>query len=226
MSTDVLRFGDGARAALVLALSVCLTLCFGAAAAAEPFAGLSITASGRQLFDITTGMTILPDGGVVTDKATGVELVAGHIEYLAGQFVEAIDAEVSGDFGAVSADLLVLDLEAGVLEASGDLRLVREGLSIRAGTLVYDAHRQVAVFGGGVVASGPTFEADRLLLDATTGDVLLVGQYLFEDTLFTMTSPEAGGQLELKLVLRDGETFYDAATEVSPTLLARFEGLL
>lgn len=208
----------------LLVLLVALTL--PVALAAEPFAALTVTPTGRQQFDIATGVTVLPDGGVITDKSTGVELRAAHIEYLAGAFVQASGAQVSGDFGTVSADSLRLDLEAGVLNANGGLSLVRDGLTISAGSLVYYANRQVAVFDGGVVATGPAFEADQLYLDAATGDVLLVGQYSFQDALFTMTSPEAGGHLELRLVLRDGQPSYDAATEVRPELLARFDGLL
>lgn len=206
----------------VLALLLTLPAAFGA----EPFASLTVTPTGRQEFDIATGVTSLPDGGVITDQTTGVQLRAGYIEYLAGVFVQAAGAQVNGEFGLVSAEALRLDLEAGVLNADGGISLVRDGLTINAGSLVYYANRQVAVFSGGVVASGPAFQADQLYLDAVTGDVLLVGQYSFQDSLFTMTSPESGGQLELRMVLRDGQPVYDAATEVRPELLARFEGLL
>lgn len=207
-------------AALFLLLTV--PVAFGA----KPFASLTVTPTGRQQFDIATGITKLPDGGVITDQTTGVQLQAAHIEYLAGSFVQASGARVDGDFGVVNAETLRLDLETGVLNANGGLSLVRDGLTISAGSLVYYANRQVAVFSGGVVASGPAFEADQLYLDAASGDVLLVGQYMFQDTLFTMTSPESGGHLELRMVVRDGQPSYDAATEVRPELLARFEGLL
>lgn len=210
----------------VLAAVLVLLLVLPAATGAEPFASLTVTPTGRQQFDIATGVTSLPDGGIITDQTTGVQLRAGHIEYLAGVFVQAAGAQVNGDFGQVSAESLRLDLEAGVLNANGGISLVREGLTISAGSLVYYANRQVAVFSGGVEASGPAFQADQLYLDAVTGDVLLVGQYSYQDTLFTMTSPEAGGQLELRMVVRDGQPVYDAATEVRPELLARFEGLL
>lgn len=195
-------------------------------AAAAPFASLTVSPAGRQQYDISTGVTTMPDGGVITDLDTGVELLAKHIVYLAGAYIEAEGVEVSGEFGAVVADSLRVDLETGVLGASGGLSLVRDGLRITAGSLKYYSQRQVAVFDGGVTASGPAFEADRLLLDAVSGDVLLVGNYVFEDALFTMTSPEAGGHLELRFVLRDGLPVYDAATEVRQELLARFEGLL
>ncbi len=209
-------------AALLVALMLAWPVSFGA----EPFAALTVTPTGRQQFDIATGVSVLPDGGVITDQSTGVELHAAYIEYLAGSFVQASFAQVNGDFGVVKADSLRLDLETGVLNASGSLSLERDGLTVNAASLVYYANRQVAVFAGGVAATGPAFEADTLFLDAASGDVLLVGQYRYQDALFTMTSPEAGGHLELRLVVVDGRPSYDAATEVRPELLARFEGLL
>ncbi|MFA5550962.1 MAG: hypothetical protein WDA03_05020 [Trueperaceae bacterium] len=214
------------RSRLSLTLALTLATALFVALAAQPFASLTVSPAGRQLFDIATGVTTMPDGGVITDQSTGVELSATHIEYLAGAFVEARGARVNGDFGVVTAQSLRLDLQSGVLNASGGLSLARGALTIGAGSLAYYANRQVAVFGGGVVATGPTFEADRLYLDAVTGDVLLVGNYSFSDSLFTMTSPEEGGRLELRMVLRDGEPSYDAATEVRPELLERFDGLL
>ena len=214
------------RGRLSLTLALTLAAALFVALAAQPFASLTVSPAGRQLFDIATGVTTMPDGGVITDQSTGVQLSATHIEYLAGAFVEARGAQVNGDFGVVTAQSLRLDLQSGVLNASGGLSLARGALTIGAGTLAYYANRQVAVFGGGVVATGPAFEADSLYLDAVTGDVLLVGNYSFEGGLFTMTSPEEGGRLELRMVLRDGQPSYDAATEVRPELLERFDGLL
>ncbi len=194
------------------------------AAAAEPFAALTVTATGRQLFDITTGVTTLPDGGIISDQTTGVAVTAKFVEYIAGTFVRAEQVEVVGDFGVVTTPELYLDLVEGKLEAGGGLELVRDGLAMRAEALIYDANRQIAVFSGGVVATGPRFETDRLYLDVSTGDVILDGRYLFEDTLFTMESPEEGGQLELIFSLRDDVPIYDVATEVRPELIALFEG--
>lgn len=188
----------------------------------KPFAALTVEAKGRQQYDITTGVTTMPDGGVITDQATGVHLVAESIVYLAGAYVEASGASVEGSFGRVTAGLLHLDLVSGVLSASGELQLEREGLLVTAAALSYDATSEVAEFSGGVTSSDPEFRADRVLLDVRTGDVLLTGEYDFHDALFTMVSPEGGGRLELRFVLVDGEARYDAATEIRPELLERF----
>lgn len=211
-------------------LLLALLLVTGAATAQEevhePFAGLSIEPAGRQLFDVSTGVTKLPDGGVIIDRATGVSVNAAEIEYLPGDYVTAVTVSVDGEFGTVTASSLRIDLADGVLEADGPLELTRGGLSVKAGALTYHGERAVALFEGGVEGSTPRFSADRLLLDALSGDVLLDGEYEYADGLFVMESPTGGGQLALVFTLLEGEPAYDAATEVSAEILERFKGLL
>lgn len=196
------------------------------ATANAPFAGLTVVPHGRQLFDIISGVTRLPEGGTVTDKESGVTLSAEKIEYRAEDYVEAWGVSLDGAFGRVTADSMRMDLAAGVLRASGGLRLERDGLNVSASTLDFDANSEVASFGGGVRSTDPRFQADKVLLDATTGNVLLEGEYVYEGGLFALRSPEGGGLLALILVLKDGVPTYDAATEVSPEILARFAAYL
>lgn len=211
----------------VLLLALLLVAVFACqVAAAQPFAALSVTPTGRQVFDITTGVTTLPDGGVISDQSVGVTVTAQFVEYVAGMYVRAEKVEAVGEFGVLTSPELYLNLEEGTLQVGGGLDLVRHGLVLRGEALIYDAGRQIVVFSGGVIATGPTFETDRLYLDVTTGDVLLDGRFVFHDDLFVMESPEEGGRLELRFSLVDDQPIYDAATEVRPELLALFEGYL
>lgn len=192
----------------------------------EAFASLVITSAGEQTYDITTGLTTLPDGGTVYDARTGVEVEAVLIRFVEGEYIEADGVVVSGEFGSFQADNMRVDLVTSVLSASGDLWLARSGLTIVAGSLEYFADEDVMVFDGGVQGNDPEFYADRLLLDVSTGDVLLDGQYTFTGTLFTMRSPQAGGRLHLRPEMNGQEQVYAAATEVSPALLQRFSAYL
>src|SRR5690606_39950184 len=67
------------------------------------FAALVITSHGRQVFDITTGLTTLPDGGRIYDALTDVEVEAALIEYVEGQYIDASDRKsvVEGKRGEV-----------------------------------------------------------------------------------------------------------------------------
>lgn len=191
-----------------------------------PFAALEVRSNGRQVIDITTGVTTLPDGGNVVDKQTGVSFTAGHIAYLDGAFIEASAVLLEGAFGVLSADGVRIDIASSSLVATGDLTLRREGLEVVASELTYFALTEVAVFEGGVTGNEPRFNAERVLLDVRTGDVLLDGRYSFAGDLFTMTSPEQGGLLELRLVELGDVVTYSAASEVSESLLERFRAYL
>ncbi len=201
---------------------VVLLLGSAAWAAGAPFAALTIMPSGPQSYDITTGVTTLPKGGTVIDQDTGVTLHAASMRYLQGKSIDAKNANVSGSFGQLTASTIHIDIPDGTLTASGNLKLTRGALALQAASLRYDAGREVVDFTGPVTGTSPDFQADRVLLDARSGDVLLVGHYRFSEGVLTLTSPEGGGRLELHLHQVDGKPVYDAATDVSPALLARF----
>lgn len=216
------------RSVAAVAVSV-LALFFAAGALAEgdtPFAALDVRSNGKQVIDITTGITTLPDGGSVIDKETGVSFTAGHIEYLDGAFIEATGVQLEGAFGKLAAERVRIDISDSTLLASGDLVLSRAGLQVVAKELHYYAVHEIAVFEGGVTGNEPNFNAERVLLDVRSGDVLLDGQYSFAGELFTMNSPADGGQLELRLVENGDLVTYSAATEVSAALLERFRAYL
>lgn len=214
------------RSGLTLALALSALLLGPLARAQAPLAALTVEPRGSQVFDILSGVTQLPEGGTVTDQELGVTLFAERIEYRAQEYVAAWGVSLVGSFGRVTADNLRIDQVNARLTASGGLRLERDGLTVEAATLDFDAATEVASFSGGVVGSQPTFSADRVLLDVRSGDVLLTGEYLFEGGLFAMRSPEGGGLLALRLVMVDGAVNYDAGTEVAPDLLARFAAYL
>lgn len=203
-------------------LLVTLSAIAAAAAAAAPFAALTVTANGPQSYDITTGVTTLPDGGTVVDQDTGVTLSAATLRYQVGLTIDAESATVTGDFGTLTAPVIHIDVPAGTLTATGTLRLTRDGLAVSADGLRYDASRQIVDFTGPVTGTAPAFVADRLLLDTRSGDVLLLGHYRFSSGPLTLMAPEAGGRLELTFHTVDGKPLYDAVTDVSPTLLTRF----
>ena len=191
-----------------------------------PFAALTVTPDGPQRYDVTSGVTTLPQGGTVVDQDTGVTLKAASMTYVEGASIDATEASVTGSFGKLTAASIHIDVPAGTLEATGGLHLVRGGLTVQAGTLAYDATREVVDIHGPVEGTSPDFHADRVLLDAKSGDVLLLGHYRFSEGALTLTSPTGGGRLELHLHPVDGKPVYDAATEVSPALLARFSAEL
>ena len=191
----------------------------------EPFAGLTVTPTGREVFDISTGTTTLPDGGQVVDAATNIRLVAPFIRMREGVWLEARAPVVQGAFGELSASQLAFDLDSLVLEAEGPLKLVREGLELEAQGARYIGGEELVAFTD-PTSEGAGFSAAKILLDPNTGHALLVGPYRYEDGLFTLSSDEPGALLALTWSVVDGVGGYDASTDIPQDLLTRFSPLL
>lgn len=210
---------------LLRALTALLLAGVGLAAGA-PFAALTVTPAGAQSYDLTTGVTTLADGGTVVDQNTGVTLHAAMIQYVDGVYIDAKGASVVGSFGTLSAASVHIDIKAGIMTASGKLSLKRDALSVTAAGVRYDANNQIVDFKGPVTGTAPDFRADRVLLDADNGNVLLIGNYRFSEGPLLLQAPKGGGRLQLIFHHVNGTPVYDASTQVSPPLLARFSAVL
>jgi hypothetical protein len=206
---------------VLLALTT-LLIAGAALGAGAPFAALTVTPAGAQSYNLTTGVTTLADGGTVVDGDTGVKLHAATITYVDGVYIDAKGASVVGSFGTLKADVVHIDIKAGVMTASGTLSLKRDALSVTAAAVRYDANDEVVDFKGPVTGTAPDFRADRVLLDALSGDVLLLGNYRFSEGPLVLEAPKGGGRLELVFHRVHGAPVYDASTQVAPPLLARF----
>ncbi|UCH25068.1 MAG: hypothetical protein JSV66_14165 [Trueperaceae bacterium] len=196
------------------------------ASAASPFAALSVTAYGEQVFDIATGVTTLPGGGEVIDANTGVTVSAAFLRIEEGVLIEGTDIEASGEFGYLRAGSMEIDIVRGTFLAKQELLLVREELNVVSSRVEYLAEPAIVRFLGEVTGTTPTFEAQAVLLDLLTGNVLLVGPYRYEEPLFTLASSEEGALLELIARDIEGDLVYDAASEVSGELMERLRGYL
>lgn len=227
---------EALRSALAIACAcACAVLLVAAAPSPEgsggsqspaPLAALTVLPKGAIEYDITSGVTLLPQGGTVIDKGTGVRLEATELRYVDGEYIRAQGAKVSGSLGTLRAQRLDINVPSATLDASGDLLLEREGLSLAAASMHYDVGEQLIEFLDCVGVDAPAFKAERLLLDTRTGNALLVGTYSYQNGILTLTSPEAGGMLQLTLTTVDGAPAYDATTKVSPDVLARFAAVL
>ena len=191
----------------------------------EPFATLTITPYGDEVFDIGTGTTTLVDGGEVVDATTGIRLTAPRIRVQQGAWLTASEPVVRGAFGEVAAAALELDFDTRTLTVEGPLTLTREGLTLSADAATYDTRANLAAFEA-PSSEQPDFEAERLLLDPTTGDALLVGPYTYADGIFTLSSEEEDALLALVWSEVDGIGGYDATTDVPEGHRERFAPLL
>ncbi len=218
-------------AALLTTVLLLVGLCAAQAdvSGSSAFAALTIEPRGDQVYDLATGITTLADGGTVIDRQSGVTLVADSLRFRDGDFIEAQRARLQAAFGAAAAETVKIDIAAGKLHAGGGVILDRDAVHLEAEALEYDSVSELVALVGSVSASGPTFSAERALLDLRTGTMLLIGPYTFRDGLFTLRSPDAGALLELVPVEPtepDGAAAYRAASVVAEETLARFAPLL
>ncbi|MEN3011218.1 MAG: hypothetical protein ABDI20_09740, partial [Candidatus Bipolaricaulaceae bacterium] len=58
------------------------------------FAAFSVEPFGPQRVNLDTGVTILPQGGILTDNESGLRLKGGYVEYKEGSFVRARGVEL------------------------------------------------------------------------------------------------------------------------------------
>lgn len=186
---------------------------FGVGCAQNGVAELEVTAYGRQRVDLASGRTVLEDGGELIDRGSGVRLVAGWIAYAEGIEVTARDAAIDGELGRVDAPLVVIDLAAGRLTATGGVAWRREGLQVTGETLWFDAGAGIAGLLGGVEAVEPEASAAEVWIELAGGRVLLVGPYAYADGPLVLRGGEGAG-LQLDAGDTDGGIVYDASTVV------------
>ena len=147
----------------------------------QDFAALNIVPSGPEELDLTTGVTTLPQGGEIGYRAENVTLQGNFIRYLEGDFVEVRGATVTGDFGHLRAPQLRFDVGAQTLQAEGGATFAGEALELTAATLSLDLESDTAVLEGDVTSETPELTAQRVLVDLTGSQGLLVGPYTYQN---------------------------------------------
>jgi len=191
-------------------------------ALANPFAALTITPFGEQLFDLATGIATLPDGGEVVDREGGMVLIGQWLHYQEGVFVEAREARVEAKTFTLSAPSIVLDLVEQRLNASGGVRYQSPELELGAEQVLIDLAREHAVLSSVVSTRAPLLEAAMLLVAGDLGAALLVGPYRYQDGPLVLSSSEAGDLLELRWIAGDEGLSFTVSTVISAELLALY----
>ena len=191
----------------------------GAAFAQAGFAALTIVPAGEERFDLSSGITTLPQGGQVVDAERNLMLTGSYIQHKEGEFVEAREVTLEGEFGTLLAESVRLDLAEDTLSAA-EVSLTTGTLDVQATTLTLYLEPDIARLGGEVTSAVPAFEAATIVLALERGDSLLQSPYRFQDGPFTLQQTESGGMLYLHAERgENGETFYNPSTTVPAELL-------
>jgi hypothetical protein len=205
------------RAGLLLLLTVAL--------AAARFAALSIEPYGDQVFDLATGVTTLPQGGVIRDNANDLSIDAEYVEYKEDVYVLARKAKSAAEDVRFAAEQLRYELAEERVRLEGGVVLdTPQVKALEARSAWIFLGDGVAVLEGGVRAMSPELEAAAMVSDYRSGEALLLAPYRYRDAALGVTlsgkNPEKPLYLKFDAETGKVEASSKPAAEVKKRLLA------
>jgi len=192
---------------------------------AAEFAAISIQPYGDSVYDLASGVTTLPQGGVIHDNQNGLSIDAAYIEYKEGEYIKAQKAKMEADrvrFAASEMEYLPAQdlaiLSGGVSLDTDDIA----GLKAERGWVYLKDG--VVVLEGEVSADKPQLTAAALVADYRQGQVLLLApyKYLDEDLGITLSGKNPEKPLYLRFDAKTGKVTASSKVpaEVAERLLA------
>jgi len=186
-------------------------------------ARLEVLPAGDQTFDLLTGETVLPEGGTIRDRVTGLALEAAVIRLQEGVYIEADEVMARRDGVTFEAARLLVDLERLVATTPEGVTFRGAGLDVKAALAEIDFTLEIVRFEE-PIAERPAFDARAFLLDLAGGDALLLGPYAYAEGIVTLRDDRGDAMLQLTAVTQDdGTRTYRASSIVDDTLLERFD---
>ena len=193
--------------------------------AAARFAALSIEPYGDQVFDLATGVTTLPQGGVIRDNANDLSIDAEYVEYKEDVYVLARKAKSEAGEVRFAAEQLRYELPEDRVRLEGGVVLdTPQVKALEARSAWIFLGDGVAVLEGGVRAMSPELEAEAMVSDYRSGEALLLAPYRYRDAALgvTLSGKNPEKPLYLKFDAETGEVHASSkpAAEVKARLLA------
>ena len=187
-------------------------------ALAARFAAFSVEPTGPQRVNLDTGVTTLPQGGVITDNENGLRLKGSYIEYKEGAFIRAKGVELLSEKEAFRAEALEHDIPKqqalfqSLLFANADFQ------DLRADRALVLFEEEVVVLKGRVQAKSPRLQAEALVVDLKAREALALGSFTYQEGKATLR----GQGKDARLYLRFAGGKVQATTKL-PAQAARLE---
>ncbi|MFN4073845.1 MAG: hypothetical protein ACK4G4_10610 [Thermus sp.] len=192
---------------LLLALALFLASSLGAR-----FAAFSVEPFGTQRVNLDTGVTTLPQGGILTDHENGLRLKAGYIEYKEGSFVRAKGAELLSEKETFLAQTLEHDIPkqearfTGLTFSNADFK----GLKAERALALFS--EDLVILKGRVQAEKPRLQAETLVVNLKEREALALGSFTYQEGKATLR----GQGPSARLYLRFASGKVQATTKIPP----------
>ena len=192
---------------------------------AAKFAALSIEPYGDQVFDLATGVTTLPQGGVIHDNENDLSIDAEYIEYKEDAFVLARGAKSeTADVRFAAEQLRYEPAEDRVLLEGGVVLDTPQVKALAARSAWISLSEGVAVLEGGVKAMSPELEAAAMVSDYRSGEALLLPPYRYRDAALGVTLSGKNPEKPLYLEFDAESGAVQASSKVPDEVKARLLG--
>ncbi len=186
---------------------------------AQGFAALTVNPRGTQEYDLSTGITTLPEGGEIIDTERELTLSATFISYKENEFIEAKGGTSEGFFGLLQAPEVRLEYASNTIVATGGIVLSKDGLSLTADSLTLEIDSGIAILSGNIKNTEPSFEAAAIVLKVGAGYALLTSPFNYVSGFATLEQDTPGSLLQLKQTENEDGTFsYNVSTTVDEVI--------
>ncbi|GAB5602437.1 hypothetical protein FJNA_09620 [Thermus sp. FJN-A] len=186
---------------------------------AARFAAFSVEPFGSQRVNLDTGVTTLPQGGLLVDNENGLRLKGSYVEYKEGSFVRAKGVELLSERETFLAETLEHDIPKQEARFTGLVFANADFKNLRAERALALFAEDVVVLKGRVRAERPSLQAETLVVDLKAQEALALGSFVYQEAKAILRGQ--GPQARLYLRFAGGKV--QASTKLPPQA-GRLEG--
>ncbi|MCS6867323.1 hypothetical protein, partial [Thermus sp.] len=145
-----------------------------------------------------TGVTTLPQGGILTDNESGLRLKGSYVEYKEGSFVRARGVELLSQGEAFLAQTLEHDIPKQEARFTGLTFSNPDFKGLQAERALALFQEEVVVLKGRVRAETPLLQAETLVVDWKNRQALALGSFTYQEGRATLKGQGASARLYLR----------------------------
>lgn len=162
------------------------------------FASFSVEPFGAQRFNLDTGVTVLPQGGVLTDNQNGLRLRTAYAEYKEGSFIRAREAELISGKEVFRAQTLEQDIPKQEARFTGLTFSNPDFQGLKADRALALFEPELVVLKGQVTAQKPKLSAETLVVDLKARQALILGPFTYQEGRATLKGQRPDSRLYLR----------------------------